>query len=195
MLQKSIEKPTKNDIRFCIDFELQNGAKMTSKWEGKKWENLTLGLLGGQSGPQGPPKPPTGPPEPSKQSPRHPQSPKMDPKIAPERAKRYTSNPKQDEPRTKKTKKRTPTKQHTNTNPTNQQPNNPNDAARRNARSVWINSNRKQLSGNYPDSASKAQIDATVSHFIFAKPCFFKDVSANSSILHSKTLKFNECLS
>ena len=37
---------------------------------------------------------------------------------------------------TKKTKKRTPTKQHTNTNPTNQQPNNPNDAARRNARSV-----------------------------------------------------------
>ena len=54
MLQKSIEKPTKNDIRFCIDFELQNGAKMTSKWEGKKWKNLTLGPLGGQSGPRNP---------------------------------------------------------------------------------------------------------------------------------------------
>ena len=26
----------KHDIRFCIDFELQNGAKMPSKWEGKK---------------------------------------------------------------------------------------------------------------------------------------------------------------
>ena len=31
----------------------------------------------------------------------------MDPKIAPERPKRYPSNPKQDEPRTKTTKKQT----------------------------------------------------------------------------------------
>ena len=82
MLKKSVEKPTKNDIRFCIDFELQNEAKMTSKWDGKKWENLTLGLLGGQSGPQGP-KATHGTPRALKTKPKAPPKPKKGPQNSP----------------------------------------------------------------------------------------------------------------
>ena len=47
---------------------------MTPKWEGKNWENFTLGALGSQGGLRGPPKPPIGRPELQKWSTRHPQS-------------------------------------------------------------------------------------------------------------------------
>ena len=57
----SIWRRGRSKIRFLIDFYLQNGAKMSPKWEGKKWENLALGTLGGQGGPQRAPKAPEEP--------------------------------------------------------------------------------------------------------------------------------------
>ena len=90
--QKTIKKSIKNCIRFWIGFYLQNGAKMIPKWEGKNWENLTLGPLGGQGRPQGPPKAATGPPKPPKWSPRVPRAPKMEPKRPPKHPKRYPSD-------------------------------------------------------------------------------------------------------
>ena len=83
-LLKSRQKSIKNHISFFIDFYLQNGAKMSPKWEGKKWENLALGTLGGQGGPPRSPKGTRGVPEPQKWSPRQPQTPKIDPKRSPQ---------------------------------------------------------------------------------------------------------------
>ena len=65
-LLKSRQKSMKNHIRFSIDFYLQNGSKMSPKSEGKKWENLALGTLGGQWGPPKSPKGARGAPEPQK---------------------------------------------------------------------------------------------------------------------------------
>ena len=73
-LLKSRQQSTKNHIRFFIDFYLQNGAKMSPQWEGKKWENLVLGTLGGQGGPPRTPKGTRGALEPQKRSPRGPET-------------------------------------------------------------------------------------------------------------------------
>ena len=93
-LLKSGQKSMKNHIRFFIDFYLQNGPKMSPKWEGKKWENLALGTLGGQGGPPRSPKGTRGVPEPQKWSPRQPQTPKIDPKRSPQTAQATPRAPK-----------------------------------------------------------------------------------------------------
>ena len=92
-LLKSRQKSIKNHIRFFIDFYFQNGAKMSPKWEGKKWANLALGTLGGQGGPQGAPKAPEDPQSPKNEPQRSPQTPKMDPKSGPETPKWRPSDP------------------------------------------------------------------------------------------------------
>ena len=92
-LLKSGQKSMKNHIRFFIDFYLQNGPKMSPKWEGKKWENLALSTLGGQGGPQRAPKAPEEPPSPKNEAQGNSQTPKMDPKRGPETPKWYPSDP------------------------------------------------------------------------------------------------------
>ena len=92
-LLKSGQKSMKNHIRFFIDFYLQNGPKMSPKWEGKKWENLALGTLGGQGGPQRAPKPPQEPQSPKNEAQGSSQTPKIEPKRCPESPKWCPSNP------------------------------------------------------------------------------------------------------
>ena len=138
----------KNHIRFFIDFYLQNGAKMSPKWEGKKWENLALGTLGGQGGPQRAPKAPEEPQSPKNEAQGSPQTPKIDPKRCPETPKWCPSDPPsfqngaQEAPRTssRNVRKKPPrsnerTDRRKNNNTTTHHANNPNETARRNARS------------------------------------------------------------
>ena len=99
-LPKSTKKPLK--IKTKINqkshqifhrFLPQNGAKMSPKWEGKKWENLALGTLGGQRGTRRAPKAPEEPQSPKNEAQGSPQTPEMDPKRSPETPKWCPSDP------------------------------------------------------------------------------------------------------
>ena len=90
--QQIIKKSIKKCIRFWIGFYLQNGAKMIPQWEGKNWENLTLGPWDDQGRPQGLSNAATGPPKPPKWSPRVPQSLQNGAQTTPKPPKRYPSD-------------------------------------------------------------------------------------------------------